>query len=532
MRRAPEILAVCLALALVAPAASLLASDPPPRIGQITIESDDLFTDEEASHGTFYRGANFLHQKTRPSLIRKFLLFNEGDPYDAETISETERNLRALDFLKSVSIVTSPAADGVVDIVVHTQDAWTTDPNADYNRQSGSRTFSFNVTQKNLFGSGGEASVTLAQGLERTVKSIELTNPAFIVPYLGVDTTYASNSDGFVHFIELSRPHFSYATRFGFDAVLDRFDQNQRLFDRGEESAIFRRVHRRASLAWSYAVRSDAQGSDRLTIGVDDFVDRFSSLGAWPEGVVPDRRAFRFFEIGYARSSTSYAKLNWIDNDASYQDFTLGAQLAAKLGASPYYAKQHEGVYRASIEASDGIAWNGRLFLLPAVSYSARYIGNAVQNGIATADVRLIYKLDTQHPATWIARVHADSGANLDQDIQFYADGMNGMRAFPAYAFEGDRRILLNVEQRYYLGREIAQLFSPSLAVFLDAGTATAANAPVTLGDVKKDAGFGIRLGIQRFGSTTLRFDFAYALDPSPISRKGLVFSFGTTQAF
>jgi len=49
---------------------------------------------------------------------------------------------------------------------------------------------------------------------------------------------------------------------------------------------------------------------------------------------------------------------------------------------------------------------------------------------------------------------------------------------------------------------------------------------------VHSDFGLGLRFGIARYQSAMLRFDVAYAATNSPLSHRGLVFSFATSQAF
>src|SRR6202162_2810069 len=85
---------------LVALSCRVLADEPPLRVGSITIRALNVFSPEEAAHGWVYRAADALHIETRESVIRKFLLFREGEPYDPARLEETERNLRVLPFLK------------------------------------------------------------------------------------------------------------------------------------------------------------------------------------------------------------------------------------------------------------------------------------------------------------------------------------------------------------------------------------------------------------------------------------------------
>ena len=70
----------------------------------------------EQQHGSFYRLADRLHIETRRRVIENFLLFHAGDVYQPERLAETERNLRALGFLKSASVTASPPHDGIVDV--------------------------------------------------------------------------------------------------------------------------------------------------------------------------------------------------------------------------------------------------------------------------------------------------------------------------------------------------------------------------------------------------------------------------------
>src|ERR1043166_9915604 len=95
---------------------ALSAQAPAPlRVGKVTIRNLDVYSAAEASRGLFYRTADRLHIETKQSVIAKFLLFHEGDEYRPERLAETERNLRALRFLKSATVIASPPHDGVVD---------------------------------------------------------------------------------------------------------------------------------------------------------------------------------------------------------------------------------------------------------------------------------------------------------------------------------------------------------------------------------------------------------------------------------
>ncbi|MDQ2978799.1 MAG: hypothetical protein M3R62_06235, partial [Acidobacteriota bacterium] len=53
----------------------------PARVGEIRVRTLDVFSPEEAARGWLYRTANSVRVQTREAVIRKFLLFHEGDPF-------------------------------------------------------------------------------------------------------------------------------------------------------------------------------------------------------------------------------------------------------------------------------------------------------------------------------------------------------------------------------------------------------------------------------------------------------------------
>ena len=87
------------------------------KIGQVILRNRNIFdTDDPEEDYTLFRAANFLHIKTRESVIRKALLFKSGDRLQAPLIEETERILRTIRAFYEVSLRPVAVRDGVVDI--------------------------------------------------------------------------------------------------------------------------------------------------------------------------------------------------------------------------------------------------------------------------------------------------------------------------------------------------------------------------------------------------------------------------------
>ncbi|HEX7191690.1 MAG TPA: hypothetical protein VF381_08975, partial [Thermoanaerobaculia bacterium] len=208
-------------------------SDQRLRIGTVTVNAGSLFSKTELARGGFYRGANILHSQTPVPLLRSFLLFSEGEPFDETRLRESERNLRALDFLKSAAITESTPHDGVVDVTVTTDDEFTTDANADFSNDGGRSLYDLDVTQKDILGTGAEADVRIASGRERRTRSLELLHPALLGAYTNGDLLLARSSDGGEEKLAVERPLYSYTTPYTFSASFDHLTQTSRVYALG-----------------------------------------------------------------------------------------------------------------------------------------------------------------------------------------------------------------------------------------------------------------------------------------------------------
>lgn len=502
------------------------AAAEPLRVGHITIDAVPVFSDAEVRRGRFYDLVNILHVQTRTALLRRFLLFHEGDPYDPATLVETERNLRNFDFLESASVTASTPHDGVVDIAVVTHDALTTDVTGDFSNDGGIAAYSFDITQKDLFGTGSSLDLRTEHGVERNSNTIEFMHPAALGPYWNLDTLYSKNSDGDEEKVALDRPLFSYTTPWAASVLFDHLLRNERIFAEGEVAARFRHQHRELAVSRSEVLHADQNGSSSLVGGFDLLDDVFSHLSGRPLDIIPSGRHYHFLEGGYESTGFRFIKLDYVDHDLREQDFNLGHFMSIRAAISPPGSGSRSLTVRLRATAGTGYAFSEHSFLLGQISASTRAPND--RNTMISLDGRSITRFLTRYPQAFVARARLDLGWQLDRDVQFLADGQSGLRAYPDFAFEGSRRLMINAEHRIFLGRELLQLFEPGIAVFADTGQAV--DGPFR--GMKSDAGVGLRIGIARYDAALIRIDWAYALNPSPLNRRGPVWSISTMQAF
>jgi outer membrane protein assembly factor BamA len=519
-----------LIFALLAATVSRAQTAQPLRIGAITVHALDVYSSEEAQRGRLYQIADNLHIETRESVIRKFLLFREGDVYSAERLAETERNLRAMQFLKSASVVASAPHDGVVDVVVTTQDSWSIAPETKAGSSGGKSTVGATLAETNLLGLGKDLELGWQHGLDRSRLGAAYSDPAFFAPYWKANLGYFVNSDGYDHHLQISRPFYSFATPWAADLSFTGFRQADHLYGGGVETERFRQKHRDIEASYGMALSPNDLEAQRISAGVRMIDDSFFLMNNDVPQFLPANREFRYLFIRYTNVANDYVKLNFVNKDVRYEDFNLGRRYSIEGAVSPQSLGADRTTSYFRVAGAEGKRL-GDGFVLPTASISSR-LDRGLQNTIATSTLLYVRRGGrASYPTTFLGHVSLDAGWRMDGDQQFFADGLTGLRAYRAHAFSGTRSLVINVEERLYLGREILQLASPGIVAFADAGNATSSGFTNLL-HVKSDIGVGLRIGLPRTPKNLLRIDLAYALNRDPLGRKGWLVAFSSGQAF
>ena len=519
---------VCAAVfGLAAPDAAVV------HIGKIQIESNDVFSPEEAAKGWFYRAANSIHITTRESFLRKQLLFSEGDLLDIARLAETERNLRALPFIKSASVTASAPHDGVSDVLVVTQDSWTTEPGGSYGSKGGTTTYSVELTETDLLGTGRQISVAYDKGIERTSRLLSFQDPYLFRPFWRGKLFLADNSDGRQRQIEIARPFYAFSTPWAADLLASRLVEENKLYQAGKTFSTFSHQSDETLGSYGRAFSSSEFQAERGTLGLDFTEDRFFPVADKPVPILPADRKFRYLFGTYEHVENSFETLNFVNRDSRYEDFNLAPRIFVKAGYSPIAFGAPSNSFFGEAEWSGGIRFSEDAFAQTDVDVQSRFDGGP-QNTIVSAFLGYVRRFRlVRMPQTFVGRVQYDQGWHLDEEVQFEASGLTGLRGYAVHAMQGDKRLIMNLEQRFFSEREYLQLFSPGAVVFFDVGTALPRGVPFQASSLRSDAGVGLRLAIGRAGGNNiLRVDVAYPFQRDPTGRRGVLVSFSSSQAF
>lgn len=91
------------------------------RVGEIFIVTEEIVAESDP----YPKLMNLPHWKTRDVVVRRELLFKEGDGWSEDRRAETERNLRGLSIFAMAKVVPLKAEQAdVVDVLVVTKDLW------------------------------------------------------------------------------------------------------------------------------------------------------------------------------------------------------------------------------------------------------------------------------------------------------------------------------------------------------------------------------------------------------------------------
>ena len=127
------------AVLLVAGLASRLPAQTAPIIDTIVVINQNIFDDNDLQTLSYIaRAANALHIKTQASVIRRTILFNQGEPYDSARAVESERALRGLNVFRQVRVDTVRVRNRLA-LRVQTEDGWSTRPQFNYSSYGGER---------------------------------------------------------------------------------------------------------------------------------------------------------------------------------------------------------------------------------------------------------------------------------------------------------------------------------------------------------------------------------------------------------
>jgi outer membrane protein assembly factor BamA len=502
-----------------------------PTIGGITIDVVEVFDARQPSENRlFHRAVNTLHIRTQPRIVLRELLFREGDTLDPDLLAETERNLRALPFLRDAEVTSTIRPDGLADVHVVVKDSWTTRAGYSLGRSGGNTSGSLSARERNLLGLGKELAFKFSTDQDRSTDSFAYLDPRLFGTRLRLFFERRSSSDGDGEAFSFHRPFYSLDSRWTAGVRGSRNLEARPVYSDGEEIAEFDNetesgrifygfsrglkdhVVKRYTFAWTY---NSTRNRPREELP-DDF----------PPEEVPIDRTVSAPQFSYRRERSEWIEERNVIRMARPEDFNLGTvlEIETAVNTEALGGTDDELLLDALVAWGMRTSRHGLLFFK--TDLDGRYgAGSAGQSLVSFETTYYDGRLPRQ---TLVAHLKLDVGVSLDSSDRLLLGGDEGLRGFESRILEGDRRLILNLEDRFWTGREILHLAHLGAAAFVDVGNAWGGPNSSGFGLLHSNVGVGLRFDASRASQGgLLRFDFAFPVSGDRRDGPAIQVSFG-----
>lgn len=531
--------------ALPAPAPSPNTTCPTGTIASITIDNHSIFdiSDPELSGHLrlAYRIANSLHARTRASVIRRDLLFRNGDCFDPNRIAESERLLRDNQFLASATIRHAQRADGSYDLTVTTRDEWSTRLDIRASLGGGPLLKGASLKESNFLGTGQTVELFYLDYKANRDYGAGYHNHQLGGSRWHLGGAVGRNQNGPLVLQSLALPFREESGRW---AAREEFRQIDRYFDYLVDDAGSERhlllPTRTTAFDLALIRRLGPPGGQQLTLGAalsytrisfpgeetglklvegDDFHDPQPADPALLEPIRPQTMPLNTLRslLLLGQRKITWAKRRGFDTLRGEQDIRLGTELGLALGpsllapAGPRHLFAAIDLYGGT--GTDDFLLVGRLRGDGQRALQGNYPG---WNDLwGEAEALAYWKPWAEGRQTFVLRTTATGGWTTTTPFQIVLGGDLGVRGYPDERFPGGRRVVFSLEDRILLGGPLREIMDLGATAFLDLGRTWPGDVPYGLDSGwRASAGIGLRNAFPSGGRRTYRIDLAIPLQP------------------
>lgn len=439
-------------------------------IRKIQFESRAIFDESNpAEDNWLYRGFNRLHINTREPVLAAQLLFGEGEPLRERLVEESERILRARNYLTSAYIVPAMACPDYIDLLVVTRDAWVTEPEITFTREGGETESGFGLKDGNFLGTGDAISVSYAKDVERSLVSYEYKTSHLFRTRWATRLYYAQKSDGEDTAFSLERPFYSLQTPWATGIVTENISEIRVIREGGEDINEFRHRDRTREVYFGLATRADDRFTRRWLVGLTRENDIFSPTELTELGVPEDRKG-NYLWLGVEGIENRFATYKNLNQIQRTEDVAMGVNYRLRVGYGGARLGNERDLIRYRGSYSNVIGVGEHHILQLHGEFDARHYKapDPVDSGVLGLEVNYNWFRDDQN--RWYLRLRYDIGENLQQYEQLTVGGANGLRGYPIDYQRGDRRYILNVERRYFSDLHLFNIVRMGGVAFFDVG--------------------------------------------------------------
>lgn len=511
-------------------------NDSRPIISKIKLRSTDIFDFETNPFlkKVPYTWINALHIKTKDRIMSQEFLFKVGDHVDEFLLQETERNLRALPFVRAARVVKYPQRDGTVMIVVYVADSWTTQPQLNLSGNNKIDSFEIGFKEKNLLGYGKNLEYfyetdSNTNMIQRTVRYFD---PRLLGSRWQFDAQHVDKSDGNINDLTVARPFFSIDSKWAFNSNYTRSVGSVKEFDDNNLTTQYDQTQENEELS---AATKVGRGRKVVHHAGLRYQKENTTYSATPETTsgsdVPESEKHQYMFLDWDTATNKYIKTARLEKITRVEDVNLGWLLKLSPGGDFHFLSGGKNALQSVASLSNFAKLGDDDILSTQFDYHSRDTFDNPSDVYFKGDAK--YYERSFPNQTLVLHSRLEWGEKLDPGSPVTLGRNNGLRAYENDAFVGSKSVLLNIEDRLYFIEELWQLVSIGGVLFYDTGYAWPSDDSLALHDMKGDVGMGFRFALTKSSSEMIiRLDLSYVLDRAHSGDNPWVLSFGSGQAF
>jgi outer membrane protein assembly factor BamA len=487
-------------------------------IGEIRIDNQNIFDlDNPKENNALFQLANKLHIRTRPDVIRRTLLFKNGEPLSVRLIEETERLLRSNHYLYDVRIRPVAYNNGIVDIEVATRDTWTLNPGFNFSRQGGSNSTGLNLKEYNLLGTGIAMGLARTSDVDRSGQEFTFSRNNAFDGWTTVEYTNANFDDGQRNSFTLNRPFYALDTRWAAGVSASTDERIDSIYNSSNIIGQYRHQSESGQVYGGFSKGLVDGWTHRYSVGIQYQNDAYRTDPTLPP---PSQVPLDLKQVGpfvrYQAVEDDYVKVKNRNLIERAEYFALGFNSTLQLGRAMTDLGSTRNLWTYFATVSNGYAFAGNHNLLTSAYANGKYGADGGEHQFAGIGAKY-YRPYKQH-SLFFASISMDTVSNGDAADQLLLGGDNGLRGYPLRYQTGTHRALLSLEQRVYTDWYPFRLFRVGGAVFFDYGRAWGGmNQNTANPGWLSDVGFGLRILNDRSATgRVVHIDLAFPLNADP----------------
>lgn len=457
---------------------------------------------------------NKTHFNTQENIIKKNLLFNEGDTISSLILSDNERFIRELSYIDDARILVVPVSESDADIIVITKDVYSLGASLSF---GGFDKASLSVFEKNIFGMGHEF------GFEIPYDSDLSDTPGFGVEYQ-VNNIFRSftnlgvfYSDGLgkkTYGFDLSRKLISATTRYAGGISINQ------MYTTDDLDSLPVPVPLKYNLQDYWLLRSfliNKESVARIILGV-----RYTNNNVFTRPYIrPDSyhnlQRYKMFLGSLSFSAQKYHKASLIYGYGRTEDIPYGGLFNITLGRELNEFKQR---HYLGTSMSVGESIRGIGYFYTSIGFATFYNEGKTEQGM------MLFRTNFFSNLSYIGRYRMRNFINIDYTRGFNRYTNEYLHFIHENGFSGFRNDSIGNSQRFSFGLE-SVLFSPvnyygfrfAAFGFVDYGFLFGTDGFAKRREILSSVGIGVRIRNDNLIFNTLQIRLCFYPDLPDDSR-------------